>query len=93
MLVLSRKVGEKIVIDDRVTITITRVSGGRVSVGIEAPHGMRIVRGELKPLPATQVEISLDQLEAIVRQEPRNDLPLDMPQAIDIMPHTASTSG
>ena len=51
MLVLSRKVGEKILIDDKVTITITRISGGRVSVGIEAPSGVRVVRGELKPLP------------------------------------------
>jgi carbon storage regulator CsrA len=54
MLVLSRKVGEKIVIDDKVKITITRISGGRVSVGIEAPSGVRIVRGELKPLPEQQ---------------------------------------
>ncbi|MBS0209952.1 MAG: carbon storage regulator [Planctomycetes bacterium] len=49
MLVLSRKVGEKIVIDHRVVITVTRISGGRVSVGIEAPNGVHIIRGELKP--------------------------------------------
>jgi len=49
MLVLSRKVGQKIVIDERVTITITRVAGGRVSVGIEAPSGVHVRRSELEP--------------------------------------------
>ncbi len=57
MLVLSRKVGEKIVIDNRIVITVARVSGGRVSVGIEAPSGVHVIRGELKPFeeqpPAT----------------------------------------
>jgi carbon storage regulator len=53
MLVLSRKVGEKIVIDHRVVITVTRISGGRVSVGIEAPDGIHIIRGELKPYDET----------------------------------------
>lgn len=50
MLVLSRKVGQKIVIDERVTVTITRVSGGRVSIGIEAPPGVHVRRSELEPL-------------------------------------------
>ncbi|HWC89793.1 MAG TPA: carbon storage regulator [Pirellulales bacterium] len=49
MLVLSRKVGEKIVVDDNVTIVINRISGQRVSIGIEAPRGMRVVRSELRP--------------------------------------------
>jgi carbon storage regulator len=48
MLILSRKVGETIVVDNRLTITITRIAGNRVSVGISAPPGVRIVRGELE---------------------------------------------
>lgn len=51
MLVLSRKVGEKIVIDDKVTIIVNRISGGRVSIGIEAPQGVRVVRSELAAIP------------------------------------------
>ncbi len=50
MLVLSRKVGERIVSDDRVTIVINRISGNRVTIGIEAPESVRIVRGELAPI-------------------------------------------
>ncbi len=47
MLVLSRKVGEKIVIGDGITVTVQRVAGGRVSLAIEAPRDVRILRGEL----------------------------------------------
>jgi carbon storage regulator CsrA len=50
MLVLSRKVGEKIVLGDKITITINRISGHRVSLGIEAPAGVKIVRSELPPI-------------------------------------------
>ncbi len=50
MLVLSRKVGQKIVLGDQVTITINRISGGRVSLGITVPPGVRVVRSELAPL-------------------------------------------
>ena len=48
MLVLSRKMDEKIVIDDRITVTIVRLKGNTVSIGIEAPHEVPILRGELQ---------------------------------------------
>lgn len=47
MLVLSRKIGEKLMIGDDVVLTINRISGNRVAIGIEAPRDVRIVRGEL----------------------------------------------
>ncbi len=47
MLVLSRKVGEKLVIDGRVTVVVTRVVGNRVTLGIEAPADVHVLRGEL----------------------------------------------
>lgn len=50
MLVLSRKSGEEIVIDDRITVTVTRVSGNRVTLAIKAPDEVRILRGELQPI-------------------------------------------
>ncbi len=50
MLVLSRKEGEKLVIGDNITLVVSRISGNRVTLGIEAPPEVRIVRGELKPL-------------------------------------------
>ncbi len=48
MLVLSRKAGEKLMIGDDVVLTINRISGNRVAIGIEAPKNVRIVRGELE---------------------------------------------
>jgi len=50
MLVLSRKIGEEIRIGECVTITINRIRGNRVLLGIKAPQNIHIVRGELKPL-------------------------------------------
>jgi carbon storage regulator len=49
MLVLSRKVGEKLVIGDNITIVVNRVAGNRVTIGIEAPDSVRVIRAELKP--------------------------------------------
>jgi carbon storage regulator len=47
MLVLSRKESEKIMLGDEVVLTIVRISGDRVRLGIEAPSGMLILRQEL----------------------------------------------
>ena len=52
MLILRRKVGEKIVIGDGITVVVNRVSGGRVTLGIDAPNDVHIVRGELRPFGA-----------------------------------------
>lgn len=47
MLVLSRKPGEKVVIDGGITITVVEVIGNRVRIGIDAPDQIKILRGEL----------------------------------------------
>lgn len=48
MLVLSRKVGEQLVIGENIRVVVHRVAGNRVTIGIEAPNDVRIVRGELQ---------------------------------------------
>jgi carbon storage regulator len=47
MLVLSRKVGERIQVGDDVTITVVRINAHAVRLGIEAPGNLEIVREEL----------------------------------------------
>ena len=47
MLVLSRKIGERIRIGDGVVVTVVRITGGGVRLGIEAPPEMPVVREEL----------------------------------------------
>jgi len=48
MLVLSRKVGERILIGDQVTVTVVRITGGGVRLGIEAPAELAVIREELQ---------------------------------------------
>lgn len=47
MLVLSRRVGESVVVGDDVTITILEVRGDVVRVGIDAPRSVSVHRAEL----------------------------------------------
>jgi carbon storage regulator len=49
MLVLSRKEGEKLLIGDNITVVVSKISGNRVTLGIEAPSDVKIFRGELGP--------------------------------------------
>lgn len=48
MLVLSRKVSERILIGDDIVLTVTRIDRDRVTLGIEAPDDVVILREELK---------------------------------------------
>ena len=48
MLVLSRKVGERVLIGDQIAVTAVRVAGGGVRLGIEAPAELPVIREELK---------------------------------------------
>ena len=47
MLVLSRKVGERIQIGDDIELIVTSIQGNRVQLGIAAPKSVRITRAEL----------------------------------------------
>ena len=47
MLILSRKVGQSLMLGDGVEITITEVSGDRVKIGISAPADIKVYRKEI----------------------------------------------
>ena len=49
MLVLSRRKGEEVVIGNSIIVTVVRVKGNRVQLGIQAPPDVRIRRAEAKP--------------------------------------------
>lgn len=61
MLVLSRKLGERIRIGDSISITVVRISGGGVRLGIEAPAEFAVIREELfqKLVAGQQDEVEL----------------------------------
>src|SRR3954468_11264684 len=56
MLVLTRKLMERIYIGDEICVTVVRLEGGQVRLGIEAPRQIPVVRAELRPLPGTRGE-------------------------------------
>lgn len=47
MLVLTRKPGERIVIDNDIVIEVLEVQGNRIRIGVQAPQGVTILRSEL----------------------------------------------
>jgi carbon storage regulator len=49
MLVLSRRENECVKIGDSIIVTVVRVSGDKVRLGIEAPANVVVLRGELEP--------------------------------------------
>jgi carbon storage regulator CsrA len=60
MLVLTRKLGETVVIGGHITLTVVEIRGNQVRLAIDAPHHIRILRGELarrqdQPVPAQEL--------------------------------------
>jgi len=49
MLVLSRRETERIRLGDSIVVTVVRVSGDKVRLGIEAPADVLVLREELQP--------------------------------------------
>ena len=49
MLILTRKTGESLIIDDRVKVTVVGMKGTQVRLGIDAPKDVRIYREEIFP--------------------------------------------
>jgi carbon storage regulator len=52
VLVLSRKVGERILIGEKIAVTVVKIGHGGVRIGIDAPTELAVVREEL----ATELE-------------------------------------
>jgi carbon storage regulator len=47
MLVLTRKIGERIMIEPGIEISIVEVRGGKVRIGVKAPRDIRVDRAEV----------------------------------------------
>ncbi len=47
MLILSRRIGEKLTIGDNVTLTVLGVKGNQIRLGIDAPRGVPVHREEV----------------------------------------------
>lgn len=79
MLVLTRKQQERIHIGEGITITVLKLKGSAVRLGIEAPAEVSVVRGELKFRDQNAHEI---QESAIESEDPLAKLPAKPRQAV-----------
>jgi carbon storage regulator len=61
MLVLSRKVGERVLIGDGIAIEVLEVKGRRIRLGIDAPPNVCIVREELSAASVHQEAVQKPQ--------------------------------
>jgi carbon storage regulator len=57
MLVLSRKLGESIVVAESIVVTVLEVKRGVVRLGVEAPRAIRVLRQELEDRPGRAPEV------------------------------------
>ncbi|QEG34055.1 carbon storage regulator [Bythopirellula goksoeyrii] len=58
MLVLSRKEAERIRLGDDIVITVVRIGGDKVRIGIEAPKEVLVLRDELEPFEKAPQSVS-----------------------------------
>ena len=66
MLVLSRKIGERILIGDKISVTVVKIGHGGVRIGIDAPPEMAVVREELaEELERAEQALASDQAESL----------------------------
>ena len=72
MLVLTRKLGESIAIDDHIKITVVQIKGKQVRLGIKAPKETKIHREEVyQAIQDQNTEASqtgLDQISALSKE-------------------------
>lgn len=54
MLCLTRRPGQRIIVDDDIVITVVSMKNGAVRIGIDAPPRITIVREELKSIPPSR---------------------------------------
>ena len=66
VLVLSRKVGERILIGDKITVTVVKIGHGGVRIGIDAPTELAVVREELATeLERTERALASEEAETV----------------------------
>jgi carbon storage regulator len=80
MLVLSRKQSQRIKLGDSIVITVVRVAGDKVRLGIDAPRDMLVLRDELEPhadanlagagsleIESLEIEVAAGELASLAR--------------------------
>jgi carbon storage regulator len=66
VLVLSRKVGERILIGEKILITVVKIGHGGVRIGVEAPAELAVVREELAKELNRAEQVASEQAESML---------------------------
>jgi carbon storage regulator len=69
MLVLTRKLGESVIVGNNILITVLSTGGSRVKLGVQAPVEVAIIRSEINMLDCD--ESSRSRETSTVTKEPR----------------------
>lgn len=82
MLILTRRVGESVVIGDEIVLTVVEVRGDSVRLGIEAPRSVDVHREEVyrelqaaNKRAASPADEAIENLKALIK--PKDDQPAD----------------
>ena len=67
MLVLTRRIGERIVIDNQIVLEVLEIKGHRIRLGIQAPQSVSVLRQELLPQP---IEVEVEERKPAFRNYP-----------------------
>ncbi len=65
MLVLSRKKNEQIRIGNDITVTLLKVKGSTVYLGVEAPRHVRVLRHELTETLSGELQLAVGDMVAV----------------------------
>lgn len=68
MLVLTRKVGESIMIGDGIEVKVISIDGDQVKLGIEAPRHIKVHRQEVFEAIQSENKAALDVTEQLINQ-------------------------
>lgn len=68
MLVLTRKVGESIMIGDGIEVKVISIDGDQVKLGIEAPRHIKVYRQEVFEAIQSENKAALDVTEQLINQ-------------------------
>ena len=97
MLVLTRKLQEMLKIGDEITITVLKIKGNTVRLGIEAPRSVRVIRSELPRVADSEVvdvhgESRPPVADAVTDIAPQMLTPLEETELVQQPPRQARTS-